>query len=217
LRLRFRDCTLDLETRELLRSGEPVHIEPKAMQLLESLLRARPRVLSKEELQDELWPKTFVSEHNLARLVFNLRKLIGDDGRDPTLIRTVHGFGYAFSGEATELPSRGARAHESVRSYLVWGEKEIPLRQGENILGRDPNAAVWIDRNSISRRHARILISSGTAILEDLGSKNGTHLEGRRISKPAPLKSGDEIQIGSATMVYRRSGAIATTASKVTR
>ena len=217
MRLQFRDCTVDLETRELLREGKPVHVEPKAFQLLESLVRARPRVLSKEELQDELWPETFVSEHNLTRLVFNLRKLIGDDARDATLIRTVHGYGYAFAGEATELPARSPRGRDSARNYLVWGEQEIPLREGENVLGRDPEAGVWIDRNSISRRHARIVISGTTAVLEDLGSKNGTQLRGRRLASPAPLKSGDEFQIGSAKLIFRRSRAIATTASKVTR
>ena len=217
MRLQFRDCTVDLETRELLRSGQPVHIEPKALQLLESLVRARPRVLSKEELQDELWPKTFVSEHNLTRLVFNLRKLIGDDARNPSYIRTVHGFGYAFSGDATELAGRGLRPAPGVEGHLMWGEKEIALVSGENVLGRDPTVGVWIDRNSVSRRHARILLSASEAILEDLGSKNGTLLHGRKIKKPSPLANGDEIQIGSAKLVFHLYRSGGTTSSKVTR
>ena len=76
---------------------------------------------------------------------------------------------------------------------------------------------MWIDRNSVSRRHARIVLSGGTAILEDLGSKNGTYVAGRRITSPVSLSSGDEIQIGSAGFVFRRARVIATTASKVTR
>ena len=217
MRLQFRDCTLDLETRELLRSGRPIHVEPKALRLLELLVRARPRALSKKELQDELWPETFVSEHNLIRLVFNVRKLIGDEARNPTYIRTVHGFGYAFSGDATELPGRGLRPEPGVEGHLVWGEKEIALVAGENVLGRDPGVGVWIDRNSVSRRHARILLSGATATLEDLGSKNGTLLRGRRIRKAAPLENGDEIQIGSARLVFHLYRAGGTTSSKVTR
>ena len=85
VRLQFGDCTLDLETRELLRSGKAVHIEPKAFRLLELLVRARPKALSKDELQNELWPKTFVSERNIARLVLVLRMLIGDRARTPRL------------------------------------------------------------------------------------------------------------------------------------
>ena len=217
MRLQFGDCTLDLETRELLRSGTALHVEPKALQLLELLVRSRPKALSKNELQNELWPKTFVSEHNVARLILALRTLIGDNAQKARFIRTVHGYGYAFSGEVTELPRRGRDSIASNHFRLIWGEREIALGEGENVLGRDPDAVVWIDRNSASRRHARILVSATTAILEDLGSKNGTYLSGRRIAEPTRLSNGDEIQIGSARLVFRLFGSVGTTASKVTR
>jgi DNA-binding winged helix-turn-helix (wHTH) protein len=217
VRLQFGPCTLDLETRELICSEEPIHLEPKAFRLLELLVLARPRALSKDELQKELWPKVFVSEHNLARLVLVLRTRIGDDARTPRFIRTVHGFGYAFSGKVSELHRRQPRAAASIHCRLVWGEREIALAEGESILGRDPEAVVWIDRSSVSRRHARIVISGDTVTVEDLGSKNGTFLSGRRIAKPVPLVSGDEIRIGSARLVFRIFGSAATTASKVTR
>jgi DNA-binding winged helix-turn-helix (wHTH) protein len=78
-----------------------VHLEPKAFRLLELLLAARPKALSKRDLQDELWPKTYVSERSLARLVANLRIAIGDRATEPRFIRTVHGFGYAFCGDVS--------------------------------------------------------------------------------------------------------------------
>jgi DNA-binding winged helix-turn-helix (wHTH) protein len=217
MRYQFGDCTLDLETRELLRSGKAVHVEPKALRLLELLVRARPKALSKDELQNELWPKTFVSEHNVARLVLTVRNLIGDITRTRRYIRTVHGYGYAFSGDAAELPRHGRAPREAVQCRLTWGEREIALAEGENILGRDPDAIAWIDRNSVSRRHARIVVSGGTAILEDLGSKNGTYIRGRQIAGPTPLSSGDEIRVGSARLDFRIFRATGTTASKVTR
>ena len=217
VRLQFGDCTLDLETRELLRSGKAVHIEPKAFRLLELLVRARPKALSKDELQNELWPKTFVSERNIARLVLVLRMLIGDRARTPRL--HPHGSRLRLClfqrGDRRVAPGRGPAA--AVQCRLIWGEREIALVEGENILGRDPGAVVWIDRNSVSRRHARVVVSGDTAILEDLGSKNGTFLSGRRIAEPAPLSSGDEIKIGGASLVFRLFRATGTTASKVTR
>ena len=217
MRLQFGDCTLDLETRELLRSGKTVPIEPKALRLLELLLRARPRALSKDELQDGLWPKTYVSERNLARLVLVVRMLIGDRARAPRFIRTVHGYGYAFSGEVADLSRRRRGPTAAIQCRLIWGEREIALVEGENVLGRDPDAVVWIDRNSVSRRHARILITGETAILEDLGSKNGTYLCGKRLTEPMPLATGDEIKIGAARFVFRLFRATGTTASKVSR
>ncbi len=217
MRIRFGDCTLDLETRELLRSGRAEHAEPKAFRLLELLVLARPRALSKDELQNALWPKTFVSEHNVARLVLTIRKLIGDDAQEPRYIRTVRGYGYAFSGEAAELTARRRGPGEPVQCRLIWGEREIGLVEGENILGRDPDAVAWIDRNSVSRLHARIVVSGGKAILEDLGSKNGTYVGNRRIAGRVALSSGDEIRIGSARLDFRILRATGTTASKVTR
>src|SRR5262245_66661937 len=107
MRFLFGDCVFDLDTRELTRGGKPVHIEPKAYRLLELLLTARPKALSKDELQDQLWPKTFVSERSLARLVEVIRSSLGDSAKEPHLIRTVHGFGYAFCGEATPVTASG--------------------------------------------------------------------------------------------------------------
>ena len=71
--------------------------------------------------------------------------------------------------------------------WIVWSGREIALHDGENIIGRDPGAAVRLDLPSVSRRHARIVVSSKGAVVEDLGSKNGTFY-GRTESR-APLAS----------------------------
>jgi DNA-binding winged helix-turn-helix (wHTH) protein len=217
LRLQFGDCIADFESRELIRSGSPVHVEPKVFRLLELLLAARPKALSKDALQDALWPKTFVSERSLARTVVALRVAIGDRARAPRFLRTVHSFGYAFCGEASELSSH-ARAERRALSHcrLRWGDQQFALEEGENILGRDPDAAVSIDLASVSRRHARITVRDGAATLEDMGSRNGTILRGEKISGPVPLERGDRIQIGSAILIYRVYARSGTTASKVT-
>jgi len=204
LRIRFADCTLDFDTREVSRAGEPVHLEPKAYRLLELLLEARPKALSKDQLQDALWPKTFVSERSLARLVEVLRSSLGDSAKEPHLIRTVHGFGYAFCGEASLLSSgKAASSSSDLHCRVLWGDREISLHPGENILGRDPDATVWIDLSSVSRRHARILVGDTEAIIEDLGSRNGTSVGGEAIAKPRPLSNGDKIKVGAASLVFR--------------
>ena len=100
--LSFGDFTFDQERRQLLRSGEPVPLETKAYELLALLLSRRPNALSKAQIRDVLWPGTSVSESALARLVTQLRAACGDDAQTPRFIRTVHGFGYAFCGEARE-------------------------------------------------------------------------------------------------------------------
>ena len=200
MRLAFEDCVFDSDTREVRRSGGLVALSPKAFDLLELLVRERPKALSKEKIHAKLWPKVFVSDASLSNLVAELRAALGDDARTPRLLRTVHRFGYAFIGDARSegRPPAGAAAYR-----LVWETREIELRPGANVFGRDYDAAVWIDDPSVSRHHARIVVGEGEAILEDLGSKNGTLVNGEAIDAPTKLSDGDEIRIGRASVTFR--------------
>lgn len=204
--LHFGECVLDLETRALSRCGEMVDVSPKAFRLLEVLLEKRPKAISKDELQQILWPKTFVSEGNLARLVTELRHAIGDHAETPQLLRTVHGFGYSFSGSADEKPDRPPDAGRPLAHRLYWASRETALAPGRNLIGRDRDVAVFLDHRSVSRHHAAITISGENAVLEDLQSKNGTFLRGHRISGTVQLSDGDEIRIGTILMVFRSLG-----------
>ena len=95
-------------------------------------------------------------------------------------------------------------AQSDVIFKLVWGDREILLQEGENILGREREAVAWIDVHSVSRRHARIVVTGDRATLEDLGSKNGTFLRGAAVETPSVLKDGDQVRIGTVEMILRR-------------
>jgi DNA-binding winged helix-turn-helix (wHTH) protein len=203
--VRFGDCVFDSEARQLTVAGEPVALSPRAFELLALLLAHRPRALPQAELRDRLWPDTVVSYTSVARLVSEVRHATGDRRRQPRFIRTLHGFGYAFCGEAvdTEL-SRGAAAGGAFTGALIWGTREIGLREGENLIGRAGDCGVHIDSQRVSRHHARILVRNGQAAIEDLGSKNGTFVGSRRVDQPTPLADGDQLKVGSAVLFYRR-------------
>ena len=201
MRLSLGPVTLDTDRRQVFRGDEPLHVSAKAFQLLHLLADNRPRALSKDELQQALWPDTFVSDTSLTTLVNELRAGLGESAREPRLIRTVHGFGYAF--EETGAAASGAR--------LVWGLVEVPLYEGENVLGRDPGPRGAIPDASVSRRHARLMLTGDAATLEDLGSKNGSFVCDRRIDRPTPLADGDAIRLGLVTLVFRAASAGAST------
>jgi DNA-binding winged helix-turn-helix (wHTH) protein len=200
MRVRFGDCIFDSDTRELFHHGKPVHLAPKAFRLLELLVENRPRALSKEELLQQLWPKTYVSEGNLPGLAAEIRRAIGE-GPEGTVLRTVYGYGYAFSAKTEKEKAEPPPAEG--RYWLCWNETEIPLAKGENIIGRDPAANARIDDSTISRRHARVVIADKRASIEDLGSKNGTFLGGHRVNKSARLSDGDVITVGSVNLIFR--------------
>jgi DNA-binding winged helix-turn-helix (wHTH) protein len=203
VRLRFGRCLFDRDSRELIRDGARRDLSPKAFQLLDLLLQARPRAVTKQEIHEQLWPKAFVSDSSLPRLAAEVRAAIGDDAKCPRLLRTVHRFGYAFFSPVAAAEAEGAPLGALCRE--VWGERQIALFSGENTIGRAPEARISVDLARVSRRHARIVVTNGRAVLEDLGSKNGTFLRGARVTQPTELVDGDEIWAGSLVLVFRNS------------
>jgi DNA-binding winged helix-turn-helix (wHTH) protein len=200
----FGPFTLDDATRQLLRGADPIHLSPKAFELLKALVEARPRARSKGELHERLWPNTFVTDANLGILIAEVRSALDDDARAPQYVRTLHGFGYAFLGTALEVTRAGRRpALSGVSYWLIWRKKKFALAEGDNLVGRSPRATVWVDVAGVSREHARVTIEHGSAILEDLGSRNGTFRAGARLSGPVVLQDRDRIQLGPVLMTFR--------------
>lgn len=207
MRARFGSFSFDTDTRRLERAGAPIHLTPKAFDLLALLIQEAPRVVSKAELHERLWPGAFVSDATLVGLVKEVRRaLAGHDGS--TWIRTAHRVGYAFSGpiEVGRPPAAPAVTH-----WIARDKDRIPLADGVNVIGRDPASTVWIDVAGVSRRHACIVVSGGSATLEDLGSKNGTMRGSEVITKRVALRDADRIQIASVALVFRAASSGAST------
>jgi DNA-binding winged helix-turn-helix (wHTH) protein len=196
----FGPFTLDDGARQLYRNGEPIHLSPKAFDLLALLVERRPDAVAKSDLLDTLWPGTFVSEGNLAVLVKEIRDALGDSAQRPTFIRTVQRFGYAFSGTAVA----GRNVPAAAPCWLTWGTQRATLLVGENMLGRDPTANVVVDVVGVSRRHAMIVVSAEEVTLHDLASKNGTFANGERITDPVRLPDDTEIRLGPVPIRFRR-------------
>lgn len=189
---------LDREARELRRGETLVPLSPKAFQLLSVLLDCRPRPRPQTELRDLLWPDTAVGYTSLAGLVAELRKSIGDS-RTAGLIRTIPRYGYAFSGSVTlEVPSSSKPA-----AALVTAEREYPLLEGESLVGRGAECGVRLQSSQVSRVHARVRVAGRKASVEDLGSKNGTWVNGDRKLGAAPIADGDEVIFGTFAVVFR--------------
>jgi DNA-binding winged helix-turn-helix (wHTH) protein len=205
MQLRFGKFTLNLESRQLRHGDVERHLSPKAFELLTALIECRPAALSKGQLHERLWPSTFVSDATLTSLVAELRGALGETPRRPRFLRTVHRFGYAFKGTATEVQSRPT-PHERPRCWIVWESGQVALDEGEHLLGRDRDVAVWLESPTVSRHHAKIRVNGQIATIEDLDSKNGTYLRGERLASPSALTDGDEVRLGSVPLKFRLLG-----------
>jgi DNA-binding winged helix-turn-helix (wHTH) protein len=197
----FGDCVVDTDRRELTKAGGAVSLQPKGFRLLEVLLERWPRAVSQQELRTLLWPDTASGGTRVARVVNEVRQALGDVKKPHRLIRTVHRFGYAFCGALEQL---GGTASADARVYaLQWGIQQVPLGPGENVIGRAADALINVASLKVSRRHARIVVEGGRAVLEDLGSRNGTYVDERRIEGPVELRGGEHITVGPVLLIFR--------------
>jgi DNA-binding winged helix-turn-helix (wHTH) protein len=130
----FVFCFADIEVHErefrLIKAGEVVPVEPKAFRVLLFLLHNPQRLIKKEELLDAVWGDTAVSENSLARSIGLLRRLLGDDIRDPRFIATVATVGYRFIA-LVEVLEKEPAAFESPEKPRSLGEQEASDSPGQ--------------------------------------------------------------------------------------
>jgi DNA-binding winged helix-turn-helix (wHTH) protein len=156
MKVRFGEFTLDPAGQELLRAGEPVHLTPKVMRLLELLIENRGRLVQLREIYDRLWPDVVVSDVNVRNSVAVLRAALDDHERDGRFIRSIHNRGYMFRGEMIEVSEESRAAGGSIRH----GDDSFRLRDGRNIVGRDDDCWLRLADPTVSRHHAAIVVSA---------------------------------------------------------
>lgn len=115
----FGPFQYDTEQRALTREGRPVHLIPKAIDILHVLLERRGRIVEKNELMNLVWPGTTVEEIGIARNVSILRKALGEDAEESRYIETIPKRGYRFiaAGGGVDTPAQtAARQRPSTRA-----------------------------------------------------------------------------------------------------
>jgi DNA-binding winged helix-turn-helix (wHTH) protein len=115
----FGGCVVNSAARELSCNGLPVHLEPKAFDLLVYLIGARDRVVTKDELLEHIWKTRFVSESALSHMIMKVRRAIGECAGAPGSIQTRRRVGYRFAA-AVRL-ERSVRAIPGPVRVASWG------------------------------------------------------------------------------------------------
>jgi hypothetical protein len=126
-------------------------------------------------------------------------------GRPP--LPPLSGVRHSPTDTGAQDPALMGRAGQRVSHVLVVdgpGTKHV-LEPGSNVLGRGTEADIRLPDTGVSRKHADVQLTGGTVVVEDLGSTNGTLVNGRRIGRQE-LADGDVIRIGHSVLVYRQDG-----------
>ena len=143
MRYEFLDFVLDLNSLELRRGPEAVHVEPQVFSLIVYLIQKRERVVSKDELIDAVWNGRVIADSTFTSRVNAARRALGDDGKAQRVIQTVPRRGFRFvpairtpHAAAPKTPDSAVEDHSAKPSIAV-----LPLRY----LGLDPNQDFLID------------------------------------------------------------------------
>jgi DNA-binding winged helix-turn-helix (wHTH) protein len=199
--VRFGLFEIDLDTGELRRRGARIPLQQQPFQVLAMLLERPGRLVTRDQLRARIWPDAVYVDfdHGLNKAVSKLRRALGDTADNPRYVETLSRRGYRFVAPVDGAPA--AAPASTLR--LIWEGRAIAVAEGSSDIGRDRDAAICVDAPSVSRRHARVVFSEGRAMIEDMHSKNGTFVNGRRIEGPVALSDGDEIRVGVALLVVR--------------
>jgi DNA-binding winged helix-turn-helix (wHTH) protein len=200
LRVRFSEFEFEPRGGELRRDGQRVAIQDQLLIVLEMLIGRAGSLVTREELCARLWPDAFIDfDNGLNNAISRLRTALHDSAAEPRFIETLGRRGYRFI--APVEPVEASPASPAVRAWLIGETGRVALVAGDNILGRRDENVLELPSSTVSRRHARITIDEH-AFIEDLGSKNGTFVGSRRVTRAVKLSEGDSVRFGSLTFRF---------------
>ena len=103
MKIAFNNCEIDTDLFQIARNGTMSDLTPQTMRLLDFLIENRDRVVSKDQLVEQVWERKFITDATLTTAIKEARQAVGDTGREQHTIRTVYGVGYRFVADiATE-------------------------------------------------------------------------------------------------------------------
>ena len=164
----FAEHVLDIDRRELRRSGKPIALEPQVFDLLVYLVQNRDRVVSKDDLPEAIWGGRIVSDSALTSWITAVRKAIGDNGAEQRLIRTVSRKGLRFVGAVRE-EEEPLRKLAAIFAADVEGYSRLMGQDEVGTLRRLTACRAVLDER-IAAFRGRIFGSAGDSVIADFAS-----------------------------------------------
>jgi hypothetical protein len=184
--------------RERFASYEEALAGELAGYLLEHARRERLALLSRPVIEFETDDRLGLGEFGIQTRVVQPAEEADQVAAQEESGRTMI---YSTAGRAAEPLEERAPARQQNALLLVEGKRLLVGPAGAT-LGRSRECDVVLSDPNVSRQHAEIRPRGGSWVLADLGSTNGSALNGRRIDQPEVIKPGDEIEIGTSVITF---------------
>jgi Protein of unknown function (DUF3662)/FHA domain len=168
--------------------------------LLEHARRERLALMSRPVVEFETDDRLRLGEFGIQTRVVSPEHEQGDDP-EPPADESGRTMIYSTAGRVAEPLEERARVRQQT-ALLVTGGKRLVVGPTGATLGRSRQCDVMLDDPNVSRTHAEIRPRGGSWVLSDLGSTNGSRLNGRRLDAPEVLKPGDEIELGTSSITF---------------
>lgn len=199
----FGRFSLDTRQGVLLRDGSPVPLVPRAVELLAVLLRNSGKVVRKQELIESLWPDVMVEEGNLAKLVFLLRKEIGEE-----LIQTLPKRGYRFAGELLPAAPPPGQEIVAVLPFVDLSESRDQSSFCEGVSEEILNAVARVPGVKVVGRTSSFKLAGTSLDVREIGARlSATALVEGSIRKAGPTLRLTARLIDARTALHRWSAA----------
>jgi predicted component of type VI protein secretion system len=166
--------------------------------LLEHARREHLALLSRPVVEFETDDRLGLGEFGIQTRVVQPEDASEPEPVEPQSGRTMI---YSSAGRVAEPLEERAQSRQATALLLVDG-KRVVVGPGGATVGRSRQCDVVIDDPNVSRRHAEIRPRGGSWVLTDLGSTNGSSLNGRRIDSPEVIRPGDEIELGTSVLRF---------------
>jgi DNA-binding response OmpR family regulator len=164
----FGNYELDAQRCELRCAGQQVAVEPKVFAVLVYLIEHRDRVVTKEELLEQCWSGTFVSEAALTRCLAKVRKTVQSEPAGLPVIKTHYGRGYCFVAQVTVLP------HAPSPPFIAATHEATPVATGRSkilIVDDEPLNVDYLEQELEDRGYKTISAANGQEALEKVAAE----------------------------------------------
>ena len=191
--------------RERFSTYEDALADELAGYLLEHARRERFALLSRPVIEFETDERLHLGEFGIETAVVQPEEEEPPPAkpRAPTPAPEPVGRTMVFSAaQRIAEPLEEAATVRQQRALLIYGGRRLMVGPRGATLGRSRDCEIVIDDANVSRRHAELRPRGGAWVVSDLGSTNGTRVNGRQIHGPEVVRPGDEIEVGSSVITF---------------